>query len=62
MQAGNYKSMFEVVGNVMKSEGIRGMYTGYGITIMREIPFALIQFPMYEKMMVCSYLFVSKLF
>lgn len=27
---------------------IGGLYKGYGITIMREIPFALIQFPLYE--------------
>ena len=26
-----------------------GMYRGYGITLMREIPFALIQFPIYER-------------
>eukprot|EP00548_Thalassiothrix_antarctica_P005715 CAMPEP_0194141656 /NCGR_PEP_ID=MMETSP0152-20130528/11055_1 /TAXON_ID=1049557 /ORGANISM="Thalassiothrix antarctica, Strain L6-D1" /LENGTH=272 /DNA_ID=CAMNT_0038840353 /DNA_START=60 /DNA_END=878 /DNA_ORIENTATION=+ len=26
-----------------------GLYRGYGITLMREIPFALIQFPLYEK-------------
>jgi len=25
-----------------------GLYRGYGITIMREIPFAVIQFPLYE--------------
>lgn len=25
-----------------------GLYRGYGITLMREIPFAMIQFPMYE--------------
>ena len=25
-----------------------GLYRGYGITIMREIPFAMIQFPIYE--------------
>jgi solute carrier family 25 (mitochondrial S-adenosylmethionine transporter), member 26 len=27
-----------------------GLYRGYGITLMREIPFAMIQFPLYEKM------------
>ncbi len=27
-----------------------GLYRGYGITLMREIPFAFIQFPIYEKM------------
>jgi solute carrier family 25 (mitochondrial S-adenosylmethionine transporter), member 26 len=26
-----------------------GLYRGYGITLMREIPFAAIQFPLYEK-------------
>lgn len=26
----------------------KGFYTGYGVTIMREIPFAFIQFPLYE--------------
>lgn len=26
-----------------------GLYRGYGITLMREIPFAMIQFPLYEK-------------
>ncbi len=27
-----------------------GLYRGYGITIMREIPFAMIQFPIYEAL------------
>jgi solute carrier family 25 (mitochondrial S-adenosylmethionine transporter), member 26 len=26
-----------------------GLYRGYGITLMREIPFAMIQFPLYEQ-------------
>lgn len=26
-----------------------GLYRGYGITLMREVPFAFIQFPLYEK-------------
>jgi solute carrier family 25 S-adenosylmethionine transporter 26 len=26
-----------------------GLYRGYGITLMREIPFSMIQFPLYEK-------------
>lgn len=26
-----------------------GLYRGYGITLLREIPFAMIQFPLYEK-------------
>jgi len=27
-----------------------GLYRGYGITLMREVPFAIIQFPLYERM------------
>jgi solute carrier family 25 S-adenosylmethionine transporter 26 len=27
-----------------------GLYRGYGITLMREIPFAMIQFPLYEAL------------
>jgi solute carrier family 25 S-adenosylmethionine transporter 26 len=27
-----------------------GLYRGYGITLMREIPFAMIQFPLYEEL------------
>ena len=30
--------------------GFLGLYRGFGITIMREIPFALIQFPIYEAL------------
>jgi solute carrier family 25 S-adenosylmethionine transporter 26 len=26
-----------------------GLYRGYGITLMREVPFAFIQFPLYER-------------
>jgi solute carrier family 25 S-adenosylmethionine transporter 26 len=29
-----------------------GLYRGYGITLFREIPFAAIQFPLYEKMKI----------
>lgn len=32
-----------------------GLYRGFDITIMREIPFALIQFPLYERFkVICS--------
>lgn len=30
------------------SEGIRGLYRGYTTTISREVPFSLIQFPVWE--------------
>ncbi|KAJ3558961.1 hypothetical protein NM688_g628 [Phlebia brevispora] len=34
------------------SDGIRGFYRGFGTTIMREIPFTSLQFPLYELLKV----------
>ena len=36
--AGKHESLF------------RGLYRGFGITVMREVPFTMIQFPLYEAM------------
>ncbi|TCD70292.1 S-adenosylmethionine transporter [Steccherinum ochraceum] len=33
---------------VLSTEGVKGFYRGFGSTIMREIPFTSLQFPMYE--------------
>ncbi|KAJ8691038.1 S-adenosylmethionine transporter [Pleurotus ostreatus] len=37
---------------VLSNDGWRGFYRGFGITIMREIPFTSIQFPLYELLKV----------
>ncbi|EMD31375.1 hypothetical protein CERSUDRAFT_119766 [Gelatoporia subvermispora B] len=37
---------------VLTTEGIRGFYRGFGSTIMREIPFTSLQFPLYEMLKV----------
>merc|ERR1719453_1962915 len=50
LQTGQYTSLTEGVGKIMSSEGISGFYRGYFTTITREIPFALIQFPLWERM------------
>ena len=53
MQTGVHASFPEALAHIFKYEGgLRGFYKGYGITIMREIPFALIQFPIYEYLKV----------
>jgi len=36
------------IDQVMRTEGLSGFYRGFGVTIMREIPFAVIQFPIWE--------------
>jgi solute carrier family 25 S-adenosylmethionine transporter 26 len=33
---------------VLRTQGWRGLYQGFGITTMREIPFTSLQFPLYE--------------
>ncbi|KAI0303956.1 S-adenosylmethionine transporter [Russula brevipes] len=33
---------------IWKADGIKGFYRGFGTTVMREIPFTSLQFPMYE--------------
>lgn len=49
MQTGMNMSATSVVSQILSKEGgILGLYKGFGITIMREIPFAFIQFPIYE--------------
>lgn len=47
IQAGQYQSTWNAFKAVYSS---RGLYTGYGITLLREIPFSLIQFPLYEEL------------
>mmetsp|Transcript_52409 Transcript_52409/g.63150 ORF Transcript_52409/g.63150 Transcript_52409/m.63150 type:complete len:319 (-) Transcript_52409:195-1151(-) len=39
----------ERTGNAPLSHTLGGLYRGFGVTLMREIPFALIQMPLYEK-------------
>ena len=33
---------------VWAQEGVRGFYRGFGVTVYREIPFSVLQFPMWE--------------
>ena len=49
MQAGQYVSLRETVSATLKRDGPSGFYTGFGTTLLREIPFAFIQFPLYEQ-------------
>ncbi|KAL9186338.1 hypothetical protein ACHAXT_005576 [Thalassiosira profunda] len=39
-------------GRAFASGVFGGLYRGYGITLMREVPFAFIQFPLYERFKV----------
>jgi solute carrier family 25 S-adenosylmethionine transporter 26 len=48
MQVGHYNSFTQAVQTTLSKGGVGGFYVGYGTTVMREIPFAFIQFPLYE--------------
>jgi solute carrier family 25 S-adenosylmethionine transporter 26 len=50
MQAGQYQSLRETVSATMQRDGAVGFYKGFGTTLLREIPFAFIQFPIYEEL------------
>lgn len=51
VQSTQYKnvSAFNILVQAYQTEGVvRGLYRGFGATIMREIPFAFIQYPLWE--------------
>nr|XP_020140948.1 S-adenosylmethionine mitochondrial carrier protein [Microcebus murinus] len=41
---------FQIFSNILYEEGIRGLYRGYKSTVLREIPFSLVQFPLWESL------------
>ncbi len=41
-------STSELLRSVLRTEGAGGLYRGYLTTVLREIPFSLIQFPLWE--------------
>lgn len=44
----SYEALVAIFKNTRGEGVIHGLYRGWGITIMREIPFTAIQFPLYE--------------
>ncbi|ODV58861.1 Pet8p [Ascoidea rubescens DSM 1968] len=55
-QASHFASSLESLKYILRNENgegiIKGLYRGWGTTIMREIPFTVIQFPLYEFLKV----------
>ncbi len=47
-QASPNRRLHFIVAQVMHSEGFAGFYRGYRSTVLREIPFSLTQFPLWE--------------
>ena len=47
-QAGVHSSSTHILRSILKSEGFIGLCRGYSTTVLREIPFSFIQFPLWE--------------
>ena len=47
-QTGGGQTSRHVLTATLRQAGLRGLYQGYVSTVLREIPFALIQFPLWE--------------
>ena len=41
---------FRIFSTILYQEGIQGLYRGYKSTVLREIPFSLVQFPLWESL------------
>ncbi|KAK9761427.1 S-adenosylmethionine transporter [Basidiobolus ranarum] len=52
MQTNQFSTMSATVKALIKTDGILGFYRGYLSTVVREIPFTCIQFPLYERLKV----------
>ncbi|XP_050016242.1 mitochondrial S-adenosylmethionine carrier protein [Alexandromys fortis] len=40
----------QIFSAILNEEGIQGLYRGYKSTVLREIPFSLVQFPLWEAL------------
>jgi len=50
MQVGMHNSIQACVRDILTTDGPLGMFRGYSTTVFREIPFSLIQFPIWERL------------
>ncbi|CAK7198429.1 S-adenosylmethionine transporter [Sporothrix eucalyptigena] len=50
-QAGHYASSAQALGAILRGPSVfRNLYRGWGATVMREVPFTVVQFPLWEAM------------
>ncbi|XP_031697433.1 mitochondrial S-adenosylmethionine carrier protein isoform X2 [Anarrhichthys ocellatus] len=47
-QASPSSTTYRMLLATLRAEGVRGLYRGFGSTVLREIPFSLVQFPLWE--------------
>lgn len=59
MQLSEFKSAPDAVRLILRKEGIKGLYAGYGSFLLRDLPFDAIQFCIYEQLRI-GYKLVAK--
>ncbi|KAM8931096.1 mitochondrial S-adenosylmethionine carrier protein [Pelodytes ibericus] len=47
-QVSHSSTTYQMLASTLREEGVRGLYRGYKSTVLREIPFAFVQFPLWE--------------
>lgn len=50
LQTGVHRTTTHAIQSLVRAQGLSGLYTGYGSMLAREIPFAAIQFPLWETL------------
>nr|KAJ3420608.1 hypothetical protein HK105_005477 [Polyrhizophydium stewartii] len=50
LSAHNYRGTFDALSTTLQKRGIRGLYHGWGATLLRDVPFTAIQFTLYETL------------
>jgi len=49
LQTGRHAGTMDTIRAILNTEGTAGLYRGFSTTLLREIPFSAMQFPMYEQ-------------
>lgn len=49
MQAGQFPTIGACIAGIWKQDKLRGFYTGYGATLMRDIPYSMLEFGLFAQ-------------
>eukprot|EP00210_Caulerpa_lentillifera_P004239 g4043.t1 len=50
LQGGQFKTVLGAISTIVKQEGVRGFFAGYGAFLLRDLPFDAVEFAAYEAL------------